>query len=834
MIDIRRRTFKRRWGSLRRIVSKGLLPNVLAQAGNPERPYAFRVRAAAIAISLDPTGIGEITKSRLVDLCEDAQLRELLVGKWVRSSREVINLIDSEDLVPFGRQILSNRERDAEDLSLALYRAVVLDRVTVALAAQRASLLAVADAAPRLARSHQASLLGRCIDLIAQPPDPYRRVDNEFAAREAATALLVADSSLDEKILTAIRTGDVNSQALLDIFAAAIRVRDTERPSSVAAVLETWKPEAEQALSFCQLADTGFSSVEPVIANSEIDQSGRLLGVGWFLRHLMPALVGLIVAGAIWLAREFLQVPDGPPLAPGVTLGALALLLATHVVSAQLSAERLPGSLARFSSQPPSVVAGYSAGFSMVAASLISQAAPHNYLWRQIAVANLLFFSGFLVATLITLVRRIDTTTAAVGFARDQGARFAASGRRMGAIQAASRDASKQLESLPWARYGGSEPLSERREPIRAGANGFSSIDLPKLMSLSERQPWRDRQLTLHVSGGLGTLVHRDSEMAAIIPSRDVSLSRTELRAVQDAFRVHSEAKVEECAESLTVLAGLSADLAAQGNPGGSNRVADALIDLLASHLRACHVVRGESADAKSDEIYPVNLALQSVLTSSVRRIGDARTGEERRALAALVKRVLEISVAGDGAVTMAVNALPDARKRELLQEELEVVWNAGSRAMSFGTGMQTTFVNGDLERRMGEKATQLTTPMEIAARLTTLNVWVDQLSANMRWAWFWEKSEAASDSRERVLSAIRIGSASLLAGCASVALQVSLALKDEPFSDWRTYVQQEGVAQWESFLSQQSGYLLGADPEFALVQFLDFAPRAVAAVTTP
>jgi hypothetical protein len=196
------------------------------------------------------------------------------------------------------------------------------------------------------------------------------------------------------------------------------------------------------------------------------------------------------------------------------------------------------------------------------------------------------------------------------------------------------------------------------------------------------------------------------------------------------------------------------------------------------------------------------------------------------------VRRVLEVSIAGDGAVTMAVNALPGARERELYQEELEVLWNAGSRALSFETALETAFVNGDLERRMREKATQLTTPMDIAARLTTLNVWVNQLSANARWEWFWERSEASKKPRERVLSAIRVGAAALLAGCSSVALQVSLALKEESFPEWRIYVQEEGVAQMESFLSQQSGYLLGADPEFAMVQFLDFAPRVNAAIT--
>jgi hypothetical protein len=744
----------------------------------------------------------------------------------------LIELVDDEDLIPFARRALGEVDQDPAALSLALYRTIVLDRLSAGQSALRACLLTVADVAPRLARSHQSSLLGRCIDLLARPFDPYQPPVLDLPAREAASALLVADSSLDEQVLAAIRGHSPGTQALLDIMGATVRARDTDRSGSVAAVLEAWRPGAEEAFSFCGLADTGFSATEAVIARGPERRAPRASAFAiWAARHLAPAAIGPALCGALLIARSSIDVPDGPPVAPGVALGALALLLATHVVSAQLSAERLPGSLARFSSQPPSVVAGYSAGFTMVAASLISLSAKQNHLWRQVATAELALFALFLGATLVTLVRRTDTTAAAVGFARDQGSRFAASGRRMGKIQAASLEASEELKALPWARVGGSEPLNERRETIRARSNGFSSIDTGRLAALTNREPWRARELTLHVGGGLGTLVHRDSELASIIPSRQARLPRAELRAARAAFRVHSESRVEECAEALSALTGLCADLAAQGNPGGSNRVADALIDLLGSHLRACHQARGEDPATASGELYPVNLGLRSVLLTSVRRIGVARNAEERQVLGTVVRRALALSTAGDAAVTIAVNALPGPGERALSAEELAVIWDAGSRALAFGANVQTMFVNGDLGRRMKKGTAQFTTPMEIAARLTTLHVWVDQLSADRRWEWFWEDSAAADAPRERVLSAFRIGSAALLAGCSSVALKVALALEGEDLSRWRDYLKNEGVSQWESFLSQQHGYLLGPDPEFAMVQFVDFAARVQAAV---
>ena len=475
-----------------------------------------------------------------------------------------------------------------------------------------------------------------------------------------------------------------------------------------------------------------------------------------------------------------------------------------------------------------SVEAGYSAGFVMVAAALLAHTFPYNHLWRQTATASLLLFTACLIATLITLVRRTDSTTAAVGFARDQSGRFRASGAKMGSIQAAALEGEQRLNSLPWARYGGSEPLSERREPIRATANGFTAVDTATLDDLSQRPLWKERELTLHVGGGLGSLVHRSKEIAAVIPGRSTALPREELKLAEGAFEVRSETSIEECAESLAVLAGLGGDLALQGNPGGSNRVCDALIDLLSTHLRACHQERGEKAGDPA-RVYPVNLALQSVLTAAIQRIGRAENAQERRAMALLVRRVLSITIAGDAAISMASMALPRPGMRDLYAEEFEILWWAGARALELGHSAQTVLLEGELERRMKAAAeSSFTTPIEIAARLTMLNVWADQLSARSKWEWFWKNTSAAKQPNERVLSAIRIGAAALLAGCTSVALEVTIELKETGLGGWRGYVEQKGFATAEEFLSTQYGILLGIDPAGAMVSFLDFAQGSV------
>jgi hypothetical protein len=629
-----------------------------------------------------------------------------------------------------------------------------------------------------------------------------------------------------------VRQNPENIDSLLDVIGGVARSRDIDNPEKLlASLLEAWKPDEEGAIALGELSDTGFSAADPVL--TEARPLRRPPRLSWIASHLVPFFAGPLVALAIWgiSKQSAVVLPDGLKVDAGVALGALALLVASHVVSAQLAAERLPGSLARFSSQPRGVVSGYSAGFVMVAASLASLRGPNNPIWLQIATVEFAVFALSLVATLIALVRRTDAATAAVGFGRDQRLRFQASGERMGKIQRASKRAEKELESLPWARYGGSDPLSQRREPLQASSEGFSEIRVDRLRALDRRAAWKTRSLILHVGGGLGTLVHRDQELASIVPAREAELEPLERDRAAAVFRVRSEVAIEESAEGLSALTKLAADLAAQGNPGGANRASDALIGLLGEHLNACQAVRESSNETEREEIYPVNLALQMVLTSAVRGIGHRPTGLERRTLATIAARALAVSRSGDGGVAIAVTALPNPSERAPNSEELDVLWAAAARAVQIGGRGETSHVNSRLEKWIEHQGSDTARLTEVAARITMLHLWIDQLSADARWEWFCGSTQSVAGQDERRISVIRIGAAALLAGCFSVAIRVALFMRDENVEALKTYLHLRNVSAWESFLSDQYGFLLGSDPEEAMMTFLDFAKQVHDAV---
>lgn len=639
---------------------------------------------------------------------------------------------------------------------------------------------------------------------------------------------------MEEILLEEIRGDPAGIDSLLDISAGAIRSRDLDRPADLfASVIEASEPGLGPAIAFGELCDTGFSAADPLLPPPRPHRAH--LWAARVARHLMPSVLGPLLAALVFVVGKLLAVdlPSGLIVNPGVALGALALLLATHVVSAQLAAERLPGSLARFSSQPRGVVAGYSTGFAMVAASLVSVRASHDELWLQIATVELAAFALSLLATLVALVRRTDPTTAAVGFARDQKHRFQSSGERMGSIQGASVEAQKVIESLPWARRGGSDPLNQRREPLRAARQGFTEIRISRLRALGEAEPWRRRDLVLHVGGALGTLVHRDQELGSILPGREVQLAIEDRERALGVFRVRSELAVEESAEALAALTRLAGDLAAEGNPGGANRVGDSLIGLLGEHLAACHAARGQAPEDDQDEVFPVNLALQMVLTAAVQGIGEADTSLGRRTLATIATRAMGLSWAGDGGVAMALAALPGPTDRELHPEEFELIWEAGARALRIADRGSGHYVDTVLARWIGHADTA-TTATEVASRLAILHIWIDQHSAGARWKWFEAETEALATESVRRVAVARIGAAALLAGCSSVAMRVALSLRNENLDQLRTHLHERAVSAWESFINGQYGFLLGADPEQAMVDFLDFAERAMAAVPQP
>jgi hypothetical protein len=820
-----------------RVVVEGISSRIVASAlliaGSSRLPRSLRSFGARVARHLPRRGLRireGIGNDRLCALAENDDSRALLRGRPDHglTPSTVIGLVEDEELVPLARVALAQSDQPLEETSTALYRTLVLDRATASRASIRACFLATSDLAGRLLPTHEQSIFDRCLAHLRQDVNPYEPASLIFAARQAGVSLLQRNSDFDSAALEVGRTDARSRQAVLDVLAAALRIRGPDRASGVTAALEAWKPSAQQARAFGELCDTGFSALDPVLRLRDRQLSDRVrLLFGRVFRHVVPLIVGPFVGlGAFWASHQLANLPDGLAISPAESLGALALLVAIHVVSAQLAAQRLPGSLARFSSQPPEVVSGYSTGLVLVATAWLTAGDHPNPHWQRAGTVALAMFGVFLVTTLVALMRRTDATAAAVGFARDRRAAFISAGRRMGRIQRLSVDGQRAITNFPFVRSGGSDPRGERRQPVVARRNGFSIVRLRRIRRLARRDVWRDRKLILHLAGGLGTLVHRREELAWVIPGPDAVLTPREFRSARRTVTVRDDEPIEESAEACSALLHLVISLARQGDPGGSARVADALITLLDHHLRACHRARGE---AKRNEVFPVNLALQATIRGAVRGITESQGESERAVLTGVITRALALSENGDAVITMTVNELPSPQKRPLDPAELDVLWETGARAVALDSS-EMSFVQTSLERGIEEQQSGTITPLEVASRLVTLNAWLNQFKVGDRWQWYWKAARGTARANERRMGAVRIGGACLLAGCISAAISVALDLKDEDLNALRARVTDERTSAWESFLSQSYGHLLGRDPEAAMTSFIDFAQRVQAA----
>jgi hypothetical protein len=145
-------------------------------------------------------------------------------------------------------------------------------------------------------------------------------------------------------------------------------------------------------------------------------------------------------------------------------------------------------------------------------------------------------------------------------------------------------------------------------------------------------------------------------------------------------------------------------------------------------------------------------------------------------------------------------------------------------------TRYEWSIVSGTLEGHIQAATSGTRELLELGGRLIIYTIWVDQFQAEPRWARFWSKT-AKDETGERTICALRAGGAALLAGCISVAIRIALDIRGQDLNALKSFIKDEQVAAKENFLSKAYGFLLSADPEQAIIDFLDFAEEIQGAV---
>jgi hypothetical protein len=292
---------------------------------------------------------------------------------------------------------------------------------------------------------------------------------------------------------------------------------------------------------------------------------------------------------------------------------------------------------------------------------------------------------------------------------------------------------------------------------------------------------------------------------------------------------------VHEVAEAAVLLLSILATQAEEGDEQTAARVEEAVIALIEGHLRGIRAERPPfERTVGPDAVLPVVPALAAITKRAARLAAYSDRRAVREAVIGAMRRLLRTGQEGDGLPSLLVGALLYETK-ESFPGLATLLWEAGVRAVETDDRNALLLARMAIEQRLCDGNRILTDEgVETAARLCVLAVWNDQAEARRAWEWY-AKQSASADRDERILGALRIGSAALLAWNPSTALRVAFALSKEiELSALETEVRQPGFAMLEQTVADQFGHYLGPDAEAAFAKFLQFAISVRKAVPQP
>jgi len=337
------------------------------------------------------------------------------------------------------------------------------------------------------------ALLGRALAIARDPINPYSESGPVLNARDLVVTLLAERPELDDTIHVSLRlqvgVGAPAPDGLLPLelrlLALAIRERSPDRGHAlVTAGIAAGMPLAD-------LERAGSLADQPILRPPVIHSvaRGRSLArvAAWagafLLPWLWPPLLAVVIA-AVAESQSWHAAPRTWSLSDVVV--ALALLATVNVFTVQLSAQRLPGVVARSAGQPWMLTSSYSCVVSSLLL-LIGPEAPDYGAARSWATTGL-FAALVLTLLLSTLLfqKRTDAAraTAAYVTATLPGAR--AAGRTFGRAQARAAVLRDALDSVPTITISLDEVQGEWRSLVRAPHRGILSPrrrDLRALLS---------------------------------------------------------------------------------------------------------------------------------------------------------------------------------------------------------------------------------------------------------------------------------------------------------------------------------------------------------------
>lgn len=760
--------------------------------------------------------------------------RALLLGKSRGgvTAADILEAVDRPELVGPAAVALSNTHGAPGELSRSLFETIVLGQMGPSERTQ-AALIAVRRHPELLSSEHAQAISKRLLTLAGQPVDPYNPHPVRTSAAAAAATLVAARDELDSTVM-----GSLGQPGLRFVAAAAVQGRRDRPEELLAGILDAIAPSADGAMRFARSCDRNYSVLDSVVHPAGL---ARLRGrcrdgirrVTDRMRWLLPAigLVAFSAASASMGASVDAAVIDLPAalrMSGGAGLGSFALLVAVHLFSAEIAANRLPGPIARATSVPLPLVGCYLlAGCALVLGQVSSRAIDP----ATVSAVTYGLLAGFAVAfsiALLQLLARTDSTAAAAAFVRRRRARVRAGGRALGELHRHAIAARKLVATMPWLKATLSAPMAERRARIDAPHDGYLMISKRRLSGLATDDWWNRSAGRLWLSAPVGTRVDRGQEIAALASGDTREIRTSRQRQIRRVMSVRPQDGAEEAAESVAVLIDLMARLGASGNEAGGFRVADETVRLLEAHLDGVRAGRGRHQLGEDH-----GNAIPALRTAAY-AVAEAMTLSQhpfaREVLQRFTQRLLPHVGEEDGFCQVLLGELDKVATAQPSTANL-LLWDLGTRVvetmsplLAFSWQSALAHLAADAEQHHGV--------IQIGGRVVSFASYVDGATAHRLYRTLFEKADMTVS--EDFLVLLRIGASALRAGSLSLATRVALDCRPIPLDPWVMWAATSDAIAIEETRNELYGLTLGPDVQLVLQRFIAFAVKVSKMIPAP
>lgn len=782
---------------------------------------------------------------------------------------------------PLRRLVVRNRHRDAVDVESLLALAadehdgdwrlpVVFWLRTHLPAAARATLitreLATGTAQPRnrlsvllriatattdaLPDSDARVLLGTALAIARRDIDPYTHSGDVVLARALVVRLLVERPELDDQLLATItlQAGLTSTPASGPIELRLLALAVRERPPDAGAALATAGAAAqvtpEQLEAHATRADRPLRR-PPIVRR--LRRRAPLARIWRVVAFVAPWLWPPAVTAGVAAAADRLGWAITPrDVGIEETVAALALVATVNVFTVQLSAQRLPGVVARYAAQPASLHASYSA--ALVALTVVV-APPTPTLAAALSWAPVVALGVFVVTFLFALLRfqqQSDAARAAAAHVRAVLPRARAAGRRFGRLQARAAAMKDSLDGVASVTTSPDEVHGEWGTLLLARRRGLLAPGRRDLRALLTSAAF-SHGMRLRLFVGLGVVVREGAHLGALVPSVTQAVDRRTLRRAHRRLRIVSANDVEDVQRATIALVELAVRLASEGDVGTAERVCRSVVWLVDEHTAAARAARrgGYRRELERAGVTAAGLRSEALETQASRRMDDDQLAPVVPALrsalllgaraqlqpeqhgfevdANLLVPLLDATLEGDGALAYLPFAVPQSEVSDAQALGLaELLRAVGVRAVELGAAMPYALVLDQLDRLAARRGNCAAVAVRTTSALAATTARMDAQLAGSALPHVARQAAHTSDpdvARRRGLW--RVGAAALAAGTLSVAVRVArVAQEHGDTTAMRQDAEERDLVTQEAFQASLTGGYLGDRDRDALANY--------------